>query len=356
MQQINNVYSDLKILCHPDKLSAILNGQRTAPLYVRIKPTNICNQNCWYCVYANDKVIENRSVDRRESIPWEKMQEIINNLSEMGTKAITFSGGGEPLCYHHIYETLELVRQKNIDYAMISNGQALDEKARKVLKDAKWLRISLDSVNQEMYQSIRGVNTYSVVMENIEKFAQEKNAECVLGVNFVITKDNYSKVYEMCKILSGIGVDNVKFSPLMVKGAIPEYHKQIRGNIEEQLMKAKSDFQDEHFSIIDKYTNDASFDKQFEKKCSHCYIKEIFTVIGADCNVYYCHQRAYTQMGMIGSLTNQSFKELWFSDETTEKFRKMIPQNECNFRCAFEERNELLDSLVNMDKRHINFI
>ena len=77
MQQINNVYNDLKILCHPDKLDAILNGRRTAPLYVRIKPTNICNQNCWYCVYANDKVVENRSVDRRESIPWEKMQEII---------------------------------------------------------------------------------------------------------------------------------------------------------------------------------------------------------------------------------------------------------------------------------------
>lgn len=356
MQQINNVYSDLKILCHPDKLDAILNERRTAPLYVRIKPTNICNQNCWYCVYANDKVVENRSVDRRESIPWEKMQEIIVNLSEMGTKAVTFSGGGEPLCYHHIYETLELVQQKNIDYAMISNGQALNEVARKALKDAKWLRISLDSVNQEMYQKIRGVDTYSTVMENIEKFAQEKSAECVLGVNFVVTKDNYSDIYEMCRMLSNLGVDNVKFSPLMVKGAIPEYHMKIRENIEEQLIKAKSDFQNAKFSIIDKYTNDASFDKKFGKKCTHCYIKEIFTVIGADSKVYYCHQRAYTQTGMIGSLEQQSFKELWFSDETTEKFRKMIPQNECNFRCAFEERNELLDSLVNMDKRHINFI
>ena len=60
--------------------------------------------------------------------------------------------------------------------------------------------------------------------------------------------------------------------------------------------------------------------------------------------------------GRIGSLENKSFKELWFSDETSEKFKKMLPQNECNFRCAFEERNELLDSLVSMDKRHINFI
>ena len=242
MKQLNNVYSDLKILCHPDKLDAILKGQRTAPLYVRIKPTNICNQNCWYCVYANDKVIENRSVDRRESIPWEKMQEIITDLSEMGTKAITFSGGGEPLCYHHIHEAVELIQNKGIDFAMISNGQALDERARKTLKNAKWLRISLDSTNAQMYQKIRGVDTYSKVMDNIEKFANEKNSECVLGVNFVVTKDNYLNVYEICKILSNIGVDNVKFSPLMVKGTIPEYHMEIKGSIEEQISKAKSDF------------------------------------------------------------------------------------------------------------------
>lgn len=356
MQQINNVYNDLKILCHPDKLDAILNGRRTAPLYVRIKPTNICNQNCWYCVYANDKVVENRSVDRRESIPWEKMQEIIMDLSEMGTKAVTFSGGGEPLCYHHIYETLELVRGKNIDYAMISNGQALDETAREALKDAKWLRISLDSVDREMYQKIRGVDTYPIVIENIKKFAKEKNDECVLGINFVVSKENYSSVYEMCNILSAIGVDNVKFSPLMVKGTIPEYHMQIKESIEEQLARAKDDFQNDKFTIIDKYTNDASFDKNFQKKCAHCYITEIFTVVGADCKVYYCHQRAYTQSGMIGSLENQTLKQLWFSDDTTKKLKQMVPQDECSFRCAFEERNELLDRLVNMDRRHINFI
>lgn len=356
MNQEGNVYSDLKILCHPDKLNAILKGERTAPLYVRIKPTNVCNQNCWYCVYANDAVIDNRAVDRRESIPWEKMREIINDLSEIGTKAITFSGGGEPLCYHHIYETLDLVRDKGIDYAMISNGQALERKARESLKEAKWLRISLDSVNPEMYQKIRGVNTYSKVIDNMERFAKEKNNECVLGVNFVVTEDNYLHVYEMCKILSAIGVDNVKFAPLMVKGKIPEYHMKIRGDVEEQIARAKGDFQRADFAIVDKYTNDDSFDKAFTKKCRQCYIKEIFTVIGADCKVYYCHQRAYTEQGMIGNLMEQSFKQLWFSQETTDKFRKMLPQKECNFRCAFEERNLLLDSLVNMDKRHINFI
>lgn len=356
MQQISNPYSDLKILCHPDKMRDLLERRRTAPLYVRIKPTNICNQNCWYCVYANDKVIENRHLDRRESIAWPKMQEIIYDLAEMGTKAITFSGGGEPLCYPYIRETLELVKANNIDYAMITNGQALDKSARKALREASWVRISLDSSDDEMYRRIRKVDTFGRVLDNISAFAKDKAKDCVLGVNYVVTKDNYQEIYNTCKLLSGIGIDNIKFSPLMVKGAIPEYHREIRYIVMEQLEKARKELQTERFSIIDKYSEDESLTSNYQKPYRCCYIKEIFTVIGADCKVYYCHQRAYTEDGIVGDLTGRSFKELWFSEETSRKFEDMDASVQCNFRCAFDERNQLLDTLINMDKRHINFI
>ncbi len=355
MQQINNPYSDLKILCHPDKIKAILQEERTSPLYVRIKPTNVCNQKCWYCVYANDSVIDNRNVDRRESIPWAKMKEIINDLSEMGTKAITFSGGGEPLCYPYIYDALDMVQKHGMDYAMISNGQGLEDRVISVLKSAKWVRISFDSTDRELYKKTRGVDTFSKVVDNIKQFAIEKDKSCVLGVNFVVTKNNYKEIYDMCDLLASIGVNNIKFSPLMVKGTNSDYHMEIKAEVEEQLAKAVEKFQSDTFCIIDKYTNDESLEKNFVKS-KRCHIKEVFTVIGADCKVYYCHQRAYTRTGEIGDLTNQSFKELWFSEQTTKKFREMKPQRECNFRCAFEERNQLLESLVNMDRKHINFI
>lgn len=355
MEKMESVYSDLKIFCHPDKLKAILAEQRTAPLYVRIKPTNICNQRCWYCVYADDTVIANRSVNRRESIPWVKLQEVISDLAVMGTKAITFSGGGEPLCYSHIHEAIELVKDQGIDFAMITNGQVLDERACETLREAKWLRISMDSANADLYKKIRGVDTYNKVLENIGRFAKRKSKDCTLGVNCVVTEDNYKHIYELCRILTGLGVENVKFSPLMVKGKMLEYHTKIISEVESQIKRGKEDFQNENFTIIDKYTDDESFNQEFQK-CANCYIKEIFTVIGADCKVYYCHQRAYTEQGMIGDISNQSFTEMWFSDETTKKFRNMDPRQECNFRCAFEERNSLLDRLVNMDKRHVNFI
>ena len=46
-------YSSLKIFAHSKEIDKVKNGERTAPIYVRIKPTNKCNQNCYYCHYKN---------------------------------------------------------------------------------------------------------------------------------------------------------------------------------------------------------------------------------------------------------------------------------------------------------------
>ena len=45
-------YSDLKIFHHMDCIKDFLKGKRVPPIYLRIKPTNICNQKCYYCAYG----------------------------------------------------------------------------------------------------------------------------------------------------------------------------------------------------------------------------------------------------------------------------------------------------------------
>ena len=61
----STVYSGLKVLYHTEKIEDLKQEKRTAPVYIRIKPTNVCNQRCYYCVYADDQVFENRSVNRK---------------------------------------------------------------------------------------------------------------------------------------------------------------------------------------------------------------------------------------------------------------------------------------------------
>lgn len=349
-------YSELKIFHHLDRIDGFLKGERVAPVYVRIKPTNVCNQRCFYCAYANDSLLDGREVDIRESIPWDILENTLYDFDRMKVKAVTFSGGGEPLCYHSIIDTLALVHKLGIDYSMITNGQALEGDALTYLKNAKWIRVSFDSSRSEIYEGIRRVNTHSKVINNIENFAHLKSANCTLGINCVITKNNAEEVYDICSLVKRLGADNIKLSPIAVKENTREYHNAIKDIVIEQINAARKELEDSKFRIVDKYTCDLDLPDLYRKEYKKCYIQNFFAVIAADSKVYRCHQRAYTKAGELGDLKQISFKDLWFSRDVIDKINSFEPQKECCFRCAFDERNSLLNDFVNIDYNHINFI
>lgn len=350
-------YSDLKVFYHTDRINGMIRGDRVAPVYVRIKPTNICNQNCFYCGYANNRVFENREVDRRESIPWEILKRTISELAEMNVKALTFSGGGDPLIYHSIEQALELVHYLGIDYSMITNGQALEGNVVDYLKYAKWVRVSLDASDQKTYEKIRGIKTFDKVITNIGDFARQKSDDCILGINCVISKQNAQEIFEICKLVKSLGVDNIKLDCIRVKTEdMADYHENIKNDVCQQIAQAKGMLEDETFKIVDKYSNDIELDSIYEKKYTKCYMQNLFTVIAADSKVYRCHQRAYMKSGEIGDLAKSSFKEIWYSQETINNANNFKPQEECGFRCAFDGRNELLSEFMNMDRNHVNFV
>lgn len=354
-------YSNLKVLYHTDRIEKLQNGERCAPVYVRLKPTNRCNQKCYYCFYDNENsknnnVYSERELNRKQEIPWDKMKELICDFAEMGVKAVAFSGGGDPLCYPQILQTVGLLRSNKIDFALITNGQALTYEKACEFKDAKWLRISIESSNPDTYQKIRGVNTYHSVIENIKQFAEVKNKECALGVNCVVNKYNYNELYDLCGIMKNAGVENIKFSPVNDGLDIVENNKSIYRVVAEQIERAKKEFEDETFSIIDKYTAEIKLREAYEKDYSYCWIGELFTIVAADQNVYHCIDKAYIESGKIGSIKNQSFKKMWYSEETTQRLKHYDIAKECNFRCIYDDRNRIIDNILSLDKNHINFI
>lgn len=349
---LDNAYNELKIFSHTEHIDALLNNKRLAPVYIRIKPTNVCNQKCYYCCYADSQAVKNRNVEKRDYIPWDKMQEIVQDISDMHVKAVTFSGGGDPLCYQYINQTLKKIIEKNIDLSIITNGQLLKDESAELLLNAKWIRVSLDSADTETYFETRGVHTFNDVINNIENFCKKKGKSCDAGINFVVNEKNYMQIYDICKLASQTGVDNIKFSGLMKSDETKLYHQDIEKSVQELINKSKSVFERKDFKIIDKYIENLNFSRPYNK----CYMKELVTIIAADQNVYTCHQKSYTASGMIGSIKDKSFKELWYSDETVRKMREFNPQRECKESCVYDQRNILLNSLVGIDKKHINFI
>ncbi|MEA1961532.1 MAG: radical SAM protein [Bacillota bacterium] len=357
MKEKASPYSNLKIFAHPDKLEAIKKEERTAPVYVRIKPTNACNHRCYYCSYADNDLGLRDEVKVRDRIPWPKMQEIINDLGDMGVKAVTFSGGGEPLVYPEIAVAMRAVLDKGIDLSIITNGHRLHGQIAEILSSAKWVRISLDAANAERYAKIRGISlsSFQEVCDNIKNFAKIKSLTCELGINFVINHENAFQVYDTAKLVRDLGVNHIKYTARITKD-LDNYHRPFKEEALEQLHKAENDLSCPDFKIINKYEDDFLYSTVFKRNYKDCRIKEFITVIAADCRVYFCHDKAYVSDGVVGDLHNTSFKELWFSPEVIQRYRDFDASKECCHHCVFDDRNILLNNFLSLDENHINFI
>ena len=355
-----NVYSAIKVFHHKDALDAIERGEVCAPFYIRLKPTNLCNHHCVYCTYGSgnteNKTLNRDGVNHADSIPWTKMQEIIRDMGDMGVKAVTLSGGGEPLTYPHVVDALRMFRDRGVDLSIISNGQLLAGDVAEQLYDAKWVRISFDSPNEEEYLKLRGLHgdEFQRVISNIKNFASKKSADCVLGVNYVISRANFHRVYEAAKLLKELGVNNVKFAAVIEN--TPGYHKGIKDEVIRQIHQADEDLSDNVFQVINNYESEWT-DKQFTRQpFKTCYTCRLVTVIAADQKVYLCHTRAYDSSAIVGDLREKGFKELWFSEETKRRLMELQPERDCKNFCAYESRNCLIESYFNVDYNHINFI
>ena len=352
----NTPYSQLKVFFHNDVLQNLMNNRRCAPIYVRIKPTNRCNHDCNYCHYKSPYLrLDEYKIN--DQIPRDKMLEIVEDMSDIGVKAVTFSGGGEPLLYPYIEETMGLILEKGIDLSIITNGSLLNGKKAELLGRAKWVRISIDSIRDEQYCKIRGIRrgAFDALCENIRNFSVIKTPNCELGVNFVVSKDNHLEVYDIAELMKSLGVNHVKYSPLISNDTL-NYHAVFKEQVSKDIRRAGERFNDDRFRVIDLYTSDFGDSVVFERRYNKCPIKEFVCVIGANSKVYYCHDKAYLSNGCVGDISYQSFKNMWFSKETDELFKSFDARQICKQHCVYDSRNELIGSFLEMDKNHINFI
>ncbi|QWD13723.1 radical SAM protein [Polynucleobacter paneuropaeus] len=361
-----NKYSDYKIFHFQEKINSFIDGKITAPIYVRIKPINLCNHGCFFCVYSTgfrvkdggevEHIVSGMHEEMREEdvIPTLKMLEILDDLASMGTKAVTFSGGGEPLMHKDIVRIMQKTLALGLDLSIITNGQNLVKERALVLRDAKWVRVSMDYSNGEQMKRFRNVpeKSFDSVLKNIKDFAAIKSRDCDLAVNYIIHKDNHKGLYEFAKKLKDSGVENVRFSPMYVENFY-DYHSEIAAKVNEEL-KQVSSLIDNQFSVNTTYNITPGSSHSKMRTYERCYIMQTVPVIGADLGVYACHNKAYDHTGLIGSIKDISFKALWSSPATKKIMESFNAKHKCMHECSNDRKNILINSVI--DSSTDNFI
>ena len=233
-----------------------------------------------------------------------------------------------------------------MDLSIITNGQNLAKERAVVLRNAKWVRVSMDYTNGAEMKRFRNVpeKSFDSVIKNIEEFAKYKAKDCDLAVNYIVHRNNYKNLGVFTRLLKDAGVENVRYSPMYVPDFY-NYHNAIVDAVNDQLKEAATLVSD-NFSVNSTYNIVPGSSHSPIRSYNRCYIMQTVPVIAADLGVYACHNKAYDSTGLMGSLKDQSFKEMWNSKATRDYMMNFNAKRTCLHECSNDRKNILINEVV----------
>lgn len=123
----------VKVLLDGDLRLAAAGG-RIIPIHAQLIPTNKCNLSCPFCSCSErDKALE---------MPPGLAAEMVERLVRAGTKAVTITGGGEPLLYPHLDALTASLSVAGVKIGLVTNGLLLHTVPKRVIDRLTWCRIS----------------------------------------------------------------------------------------------------------------------------------------------------------------------------------------------------------------------
>lgn len=350
-------YSPHKIVHHPEIIKQFKDNEHIFPLQVHLVPSNRCNQSCSFCAYRMHGYSSSQNFGIQDQIETSKLLETINDLADGGCKAIQFTGGGEPLFHRNIDKAIELTFERGMDVGMVTNGVLFNDKTIELMANSSWVRVSVDCFEKETYITVRGVTEkqYDLMLANVTKLAKQRSASMILGVGFVMTKENFKEVYPAARLFKEIGVDNIRISAAFTNHGFA-YFDGWFDEARNEAAKTYADFHDDTFTVFNLFNDRVGDLFDGVQDYDFCPMKNLVPYIGADCNVYTCCTLAYNDKGLIGSIAERKFSEMWYDEEVVQRMCDHTPREVCRLPCMFESKNKFINYCIADNAVHTNFI
>lgn len=362
-----SVYAGDKSLWHLDRLLVLQEGRQPAPVHVQMIISDLCSQDCSFCAYRKEgysanqlfAVVEadgvrNNNPNRMLSI--EKAREILDDCKAIGVKAIQFTGGGEPTVHPHHHDIFQYALDLDLEIALVTHGALLRVQTIELLARATWARVSLDAGTPETYEAIRRVShrQFHAAIKTIGRLCEARDSNgspLVVGVGFVATKENWREVGLAAEIARNCGADNFRISAVF-QGDGDRYFQDFAVEADE-LCKQAELLSTDRFKVVNMFGNRLADLHQGAPDYSFCGYQNFTTYVGADLNVYRCCTQAYNERGLIGSLKDQTFRQLWESQAKRDDFASFDARG-CSL-CQFNDRNRVLIKTLRKPS-HENFV
>jgi len=324
--------SELKIAKH------FYDAEREGPVMIDIHPTLACQLKCYFCISSNEHVtgIAHDNFSRTKRLEWPVLKHVVMDLIDMNVRSIQLTGGGEPTTYPEFAELLKEL--KPVKVGLITNGILVGRYAKEIVGACDWVRISLDAVGPEMYQTIKGVDAYGEVMESIRKLIETRGKEKTprIGVAYIITPESERGIQKVAMELKDTGIDYLQFKHVLMRGLrfTPTYEKRIQNSIDAI----------NSIGLKVLYTGHGDCDDNaVPRDIPQCNATDYVTIIGADGEVYACCHLEYQPQASYGSIYEQPFQEIWRNRPFVN-----VSENLC-WNCRFTKVNEVLARLKKIE-------
>lgn len=314
------MYNSEEIQSHEDELRrAVLNARPFKPLYVKMKVFYGCNLKCEMCNHWRET--------REPPVPSDRFKEVLNELAELGTKKIHISGG-EPMLRPQVPDMVEQASALGIKVTMTTNGTLIDKaKAKRLVEGGlRGVNISIDSPIRKTHEKIRGVEgSFKATAKAVELFRRYKHkGKLTIRINTVVSRTNYQTLETLPDLAHELGADGINLIPVddhcgeilsMRKKDIAIFNTEIAPKIAERALELGLIVSDEDAFPFGRTDSEIRLGRAGRYAFGYydrhpCYAPWTHSLIDFNGNVYVCCMTR-ERIPPLGSIRNQSFKEIW---------------------------------------------
>ncbi len=180
------------------------------PSHLQLEITSACNLRCMMCLVRYRPPVNKLAGAMRPELFHRIVDDAMPTL-----RRLTLQGLGEPLLSPYLPEMISAAVGRGITVGFNTNATLLNRRRADelVASGVDWLHVSLDGAGAAAYEAVRDGADFEVVVANLAGLVQAKrvagSATPWIRVVFVAMRDTIGELPDLIRLLSGIGVDEL---------------------------------------------------------------------------------------------------------------------------------------------------
>jgi MoaA/NifB/PqqE/SkfB family radical SAM enzyme len=186
------------------------------PRSLYLETTSRCNSLCQTCILTFG------GREREADLSWDAFRRVVDQFPALDR--VLLHGIGEPLLNRDLSRMIAHLKGRGASVAFNSNAITLGPRQDAALIDAGLdeLRVSLDATTAATYARVRGVDAFSRVVANLERFAalrrERAAARPAVSLWFTTLRDNVEEIPGLVDLAVRAGAGEIHLQRLVYNG------------------------------------------------------------------------------------------------------------------------------------------